>query len=70
MAPFRLADFADVRIEPFATDSVPLPEPGDNTYKSVIEMLPRVGEELAVSLRAGSSSRSPWALSTSLWPAC
>lgn len=47
---FRLADYQRIVLVPLETDEVRLPEPSDNTYTPVIEMLPKVSEELAAGI--------------------
>lgn len=42
VAPFRLADYDRILIEPFDTSSTPLPDEKDSTYALVRELLPHV----------------------------
>lgn len=58
VAPFKLADYDHIVVEPFDTSAIPLPEEKDNTYEPVKNVLTHVAAPVAEGL-SGALSKPP-----------
>ena len=57
VAPFKLSDFNRIIVEPLDVSATPLPEPNDNTYAPVKNVLALVTRPFAAGLSGGMGER-------------